>query len=95
MHEMAIYDFNTSVHVAKREGREEGKEEGRKEGKEEGRKEGRKEGKEEGRKEGIEEGRKEEQIKTVKRMRDLNISIKDIARATGITEQEVYNILNR
>jgi predicted transposase/invertase (TIGR01784 family) len=39
MHEMAIYDFNTSVHVAKREGREEGIETGDKRGREEGIKE--------------------------------------------------------
>jgi hypothetical protein len=32
MHEMAVYDFNTSVHVAKREGREEGIEIGDKRG---------------------------------------------------------------
>jgi flagellar biosynthesis/type III secretory pathway protein FliH len=91
MHEMAIYDFNTSVHVAKREGKEEGREEGREEGIEIGEKRGI----EIGEKRGIEIGKIEVQIRMVKSLHDINMSIKDIAKVMKITEQEVYDILNR
>jgi predicted transposase YdaD len=86
MHEMAIYDFNTSVHVAKREGIEIGE------------KRGKEEGIEIGEKRGIEIGEKrarEERVKTIKRLRDRNFSIKDIAETMEITEQEVYNLLDK
>jgi predicted transposase/invertase (TIGR01784 family) len=90
MHEMAIYDFNTSVSVSKIEGIEIGEKRGIEIGE--------KRGIEIGEKRGIEIGEKrikEKQIKTVKRLRDRNFSIKDIAETMDITEQEVYNILNK
>jgi predicted transposase/invertase (TIGR01784 family) len=87
MHEMAIYDFNTSISVADEEGEKRGIEIGEKRGIEIGVKRGKEEGRE--------EGRKEEQIKMIKCLHNLNINIKDIAKAAGITEQEVYNILDK
>jgi flagellar biosynthesis/type III secretory pathway protein FliH len=99
MHEMAIYDFNTSISVANEEGEKRGIEIGKKRGIEIGEKRGieigEKQGIEIGEKRGKEEGRKEEQIKMIKCLHNLNINITDIAKAVGITEQEVYNILNK
>lgn len=60
----------------------------RKEGREEGRKEGRKEGREEGRK----EGRKEAFSQVVRNMLDMGIGVEAIAKATGLSIQELENL---
>ncbi|MDR2026006.1 MAG: Rpn family recombination-promoting nuclease/putative transposase, partial [Prevotellaceae bacterium] len=74
---------------AKMEGRMEGREEGRMEGKIEGKTEGIKIGEERGRM----EGRIEEQIKFVRNCYAENMSIKQIAKLTGLAEEKISSIL--
>ena len=65
-----------------------GREEGMAKGLEKGREEGRKEGKEEGRK----EGRKEGALSTARNLKAMNIPLDTIARATGLTSEEIENL---
>lgn len=81
-----------------KEGIEERIKEGRKVGIEEGRKvgieEGRKEGIEEGRKEGVREGRAEQARETARVLRDMGLSIAQIARAVAASQETVEKWLD-
>jgi predicted transposase/invertase (TIGR01784 family) len=61
------------------------KAEGFSDGFEKGREKGRKEGREEGRK----EGREEALLQTAKRLLGLGIPIADVAKATGLSEEQI------
>lgn len=54
-----------------------------------GRAEGLAEGRAEGRAEGLAEGREEERRKIVARLKELGLSVSEIAKATGISEREI------
>ena len=54
--------------------------------------EGYKIGKEAGKKEGLKEGKENALIETAKRFLNLGISVKDIAKGTGLTEKEINNL---
>ena len=62
------------------------------ESRKEGREEGRKEGREEGRKEGLEEGREEARIEMAKKLKELGVDIVAIAKATGISADNVLSL---
>ena len=51
-------------------------------------------GREEGREEGIKEGRKEGIINTAKNLITMNIPIENIAKATGLTQEEIAKLKN-
>ena len=70
-------DWENIKQTARREGREEGRQEGLEKGRTEGRKEGRQEGLAEGR------------LAVAKNLKALGISIADIAKATGLTHEEI------
>ena len=69
--------------------REEGMWEGIEKGRKEGIEKGRKEGIEKGRKEGIEKGRKEEKAAIAANMKSLGLPTDTIAKATGLSEEEI------
>ena len=75
-----------------KEGRAEGRAEGREEGRAEGREEGRAEGREEGRAEGLAEGEKKKAQEVAKRMKELGLSVKDIAQCTQLTQEEIEQL---
>jgi len=58
----------------------------------EGRVEGRAEGKVEGRVEGIAEGRLEERYEMAKKAKAMGMSVKDISKLTGLTEEEILSL---
>ena len=70
--------------TAKREGVAEGIEIGREEGRAEGRAEGREEGRAEGRAEGI--------MLTAKNLKSMGLSIADIIKATGLSEDDITKL---
>ena len=77
---------------ARAEARAEAREIGLAEGREEGWAEGREEGRAEGRAEGREEGHVEERAKNAKNLRDLGVDPEIIAKATGLTVEEIQNL---
>lgn len=52
------------------------------------------EGVAEGRKQGIEKGTSKEKIATVKRLEEMELSIEQIAKGSGLTVEEVQKILS-
>jgi predicted transposase/invertase (TIGR01784 family) len=56
--------------------------------------EGRKEGRKEGRQEGLKEGRKEGKIEVAKTLLSMRLSIEEIERATGLSQEEIENLKN-
>jgi predicted transposase/invertase (TIGR01784 family) len=60
-----------------------------------GREEGREEGIRKGREEGIRKGQEEERIRLVKHFRSRGMSLKQIAESLDLTEEQVYNMLDR
>ena len=80
---------NDVLDTAKMEGIEEGRAEGRAEGHAEGRAEGRAEGLKEGRAEGIAEAQKS----FVKNLHAMGLPVADIQRATGLSEQDIEDLL--
>ncbi len=74
------------------EGIAEGIEKGRKKGLEEGIAEGIEKGRKKGLEEGIAEGKKEAVEEMVKKMKNLNIPLKDISAASGLTIEEIEEI---
>ena len=62
---------------------------GVKKGKEEGRNEGMQEGIEKGREEGMQKGREEALIQTASNFLKLGISVADISKATGLSEEQI------
>ena len=93
---IAEYDYDTDVAVQRdeayrvgvEEGIEIGMEKGRVEGIQKGRMEGRVEGMQKGRMEGIQKGK----IETAKNLIELGLSIEKIAKATGLTEEEIERL---
>lgn len=75
------------------EGRREGLEEGRKVGLEEGRKEGLEEGEKEGKKEGIVLGQKQKAIEIALKLRQKGAKIVEISEITGLSEQEINELV--
>ncbi|MEE0912293.1 MAG: Rpn family recombination-promoting nuclease/putative transposase [Paludibacteraceae bacterium] len=73
----------------RKESREEGRKEGLAEGRAEGLAEGRAEGREEGLAIGIETGRKESKTEMVKKLLDMQLDIETIAKASGLTFEEI------
>ena len=65
-----------------------------KEGKEEARKEGLAEGRAEGRKEGRKEGKKEANLEIAKNLLDINMSIDNISKVTGLSKEEILALKN-
>ena len=59
----------------------------------EGKAEGRAEGREEGREEGRAEGRAEEKAEVARRLIGIGMSIDDIAKVIGLTNEEIYNLI--
>jgi len=55
---------------------------------------GREQGREQGITQGIEQGAKNNARETARRMLSANFSIKDIAKFTGLTEQEIKELIN-
>ena len=78
--------------AAKEEGREEGRQEGREEGREEGLKEGLKKGHQEGHQEGLKEGREEERLIIVRNLKSAGMSDELIAKATGVSIEEIRKL---
>jgi flagellar biosynthesis/type III secretory pathway protein FliH len=91
-------DVRLAVDYAKREGLKKGRREGKKEGVEIGERRGveigKREGIEIGERRGVEIGERRERIRLVKSCYADNISIATIAKITGFTEEQVYNILD-
>lgn len=73
-------------------GWDEGHTEGFKEGKAKGMAEGRAEGREEGRAEGRAEGEKKKAKEVAKKMKEIGLSIKDIAQCTQLTQDEIKQL---
>ena len=97
---IAEYDYDTDVAVQRDEaykvgveaGIEIGMEKGRVEGIQKGRMEGRVEGMQKGRMEGRMEGIQKGKIETAKNLIELGLSIEKIAKATGLTEEEIATL---
>lgn len=75
-----------------RKAREEARKEGLEEGRQEGIKEGIEEGRQEGIREGIEEGSQNKTISIAKNLLNLNISIEDISKSTGLSLEEIEHL---
>jgi predicted transposase/invertase (TIGR01784 family) len=56
------------------------------------RKEGREEGMEKGREEGIEKGGIAKSFEIAKNLLDLHLPVKDIAKATGLTPEQIFTL---
>lgn len=74
------------------EGHTEGFKEGKAKGMTEGRAEGREEGRAEGREEGRAEGEKKKAKEVAKKMKEIGLSIKDIAQCTQLTQDEIKQL---
>ena len=74
------------------EGLQEGLQEGLREGREKGRAEGRAEGIQQGRAEGIQQGRAEGIMATARNLRQMGLSVADIAKATGLSAEEIEKL---
>ena len=83
------------IEEGRAEGRAEGRVEGLKEGRVEGLKEGRAEGRVEGRAEGRAEGIAEAQKSFVKNLHAMGLPVADIQRATGLSEQDIEDLLRK
>ena len=97
---MSVVDERVIVEDAKRKGYQEGREQGHKKGREEGRAEGRAEGLAEGLEQGMERGIEkgiEKGIgqgieKVARAMKASGVAIADIAKFTGLTEEQVNSL---
>ena len=85
-------DMLNSIAEQLEDARAEARAEAREIGLAEGREEGWAEGREEGRAEGREEGHVEERAKNAKNLRDLGVDPEIIAKATGLTVEEIRNL---
>ena len=98
----AYRDIKNSLDTAKEEGRAEGLAEGRAEGHAEGlaeglaegRAEGHAEGHAEGRAEGLAEGASEKALTIARELLAMNMSIDNIKKVTGLTDDEIHNLSN-
>ena len=86
----AYRDIKNSLDTAKEEGRAEG----RAEGLAEGLAEGRAEGLAEGRAEGHAEGASEKALAIARELLAMNMSIDNIKKVTGLTDDEIHNLSN-
>lgn len=73
---LAIIDYNTSIDMAHKEGKQEGRKEGEKIGREAGEK----------------AGRKSEQLKIAKRLKEKGIELAEIMDITELTKEEIEKI---
>ena len=94
----AYRDIKNSLDTAKEEGRAEGRAEGlaegRAEGLAEGRAKGHAEGHAEGRAEGLAEGASEKALTIARELLAMNMSIDNIKKVTGLTDDEIHNLSN-
>ena len=98
----AYRDIKNSLDTAKEEGRAEGLAEGRAEGHAEGlaeglaegRAKGHAEGHAEGRAEGLAEGASEKALTIARELLAMNMSIDNIKKVTGLTDDEIHNLSN-
>ena len=98
----AYRDIKNSLDTAKEEGRAEGLAEGRAEGHAEGlaeglaegRAKGHAEGHAEGRAEGLAEGASEKALAVARELLAMNMSIDNIKKVTGLTDDEIHNLSN-
>ena len=86
----AYRDIKNSLDTAKEEGRAEG----RAEGLAEGRAEGLAEGRAEGHAEGHAEGASEKALAVARELLAMNMSIDNIKKVTGLTDDEIHNLSN-
>lgn len=84
--------FDEGFGKGMQQGREQGILQGREQGILQGREEGREEGIQQGREEGREEGRKLERIETARNLKKLNIDTLTIAKATGLSPEEIATL---
>ena len=88
----AYRDLKNCLDTAMREGLEKGRTEGRAEGRAEGIAEGRAEGRAEGLAEGRAEGRTEGIMSTARNLKLMGLSVADIMKATGLSEDDVMKL---
>jgi predicted transposase YdaD len=96
MREMAIYDFNSGMSAARKEGiaigEQRGKEEGREEGIAIGEQRGEQKGIAIGEQRGKEEGEKNARFTFALTLKNNGFSIEDAARYSGLAREEVINL---
>ena len=90
----AYRDIKNSLDTAKEEGRAEGLAEGRAEGHAEGLAEGLAEGRAKGHAEGLAEGASEKALTIARELLAINMSIDNIKKVTGLTDDEIHNLSN-
>ena len=90
----AYRDIKNSLDTAKEEGRAEGLAEGRAEGHAEGLAEGLAEGRAKGHAEGLAEGASEKALTIARELFAMNMSIDNIKKVTGLTDDEIHNLSN-
>ena len=90
----AYRDIKNSLDTAKEEGRAEGLAEGRAEGHAEGLAEGLAEGRAKGHAEGLAEGASEKALTIARELLAMNMSIDNIKKVTGLTDDEIHNLSN-
>ena len=90
----AYRDIKNSLDTAKEEGRAEGLAEGRAEGHAEGLAEGLTEGRAKGHAEGLAEGASEKALTIARELLAMNMSIDNIKKVTGLTDDEIHNLSN-
>ena len=89
---MNDWDIANAKEFARRIGYEDGFAEGKAAGEAAGKAEGKAEGRAEGRAEGKAEGKAEGRAEVAKNMKGLDFSVEDIARATGLTREEIASL---
>ena len=89
---IAEYDYDVDIAVQREEEREIALQEGIAQGKQEGEAKGFSIGVAQGKQQGISEGSYQKALETAKNLLALNLSIENIARATGLTEAEVKKL---
>ena len=90
----AYRDIKNSLDTAKEKGRAEGLAEGRAEGHAEGLAEGLAEGRAKGHAEGLAEGASEKALTIARELLAMNMSIDNIKKVTGLTDDEIHNLSN-
>ena len=90
----AYRDIKNSLDTAKEKGRAEGLAEGRAEGHAEGLAEGLAEGRAKGHAEGLAEGASEKALAVARELLAMNMSIDNIKKVTGLTDDEIHNLSN-
>ena len=85
-------DYHNTIDYAKKAGLQKGIEIGRQQGIEQGMQKGIEQGMQKGRLEGKQEGRQEEQLRTAKNLLSLKVPVDTIAKATGLSHQQILTL---